>query len=250
MSDSTMPSLPPVLPNAEPRPSLLQNTLSTERYFLKGRHTRGENLESAVRIFFEFIRGFESLDFPGPSVTVFGSARFKEGHPLYAQARQLGTRLAQEGFSVMTGGGPGLMEAANRGAQEGGGHSVGCTILLPHEEPNPYLDRHAQFDHFFVRKVMLIKYSSAFVIMPGGFGTMDEFFEILTLIQTGKVERFPVIALGADFWDEWEDFVAKRLVHMGTVSPGDLSLVTVTNSVEETIDAIKRSLRGLANGKS
>jgi uncharacterized protein (TIGR00730 family) len=101
-----------------------------------------------------------------------------------------------------------------------------------------------------VRKVMLIKYSSAFVIMPGGFGTMDEFFEILTLIQTGKVERFPVIALGADFWDEWEDFVAKRLVHMGTVSPGDLSLVTVTNSVEETIDAIKRSLRGLANGKS
>jgi hypothetical protein len=101
MSDSTMPSLPPVLPNAEPRPSLLQNTLSTERYFLKGRHTRGENLESAVRIFFEFIRGFESLDFPGPSVTVFGSARFKEGHPLYAQARQLGTRLAQEGFSVM-----------------------------------------------------------------------------------------------------------------------------------------------------
>jgi uncharacterized protein (TIGR00725 family) len=152
-----------------------------EKRFLTGRRERGEDLESAVRFFLEFLRGFEGLSFEGPCVTVFGSARFAEGHSYYELARQLGRRLAEEGFAVMTGGGPGIMEAANRGAKEGGGLSLGCNIKLPKEQkPNPYLDRFIQLEYFFVRKVMLVKFSCAFVVMPGGFGTLDEAFEVLT----------------------------------------------------------------------
>ena len=161
--------------------------------FLEGPQPRGFELWHAVQIFAEFIRGFRALHFVGPCVTVFGSARFAETHRYYAMGRDVGARLARAGFTVMTGGGPGIMEAANRGAREVGGRSLGCNIELPHEQrPNSYLDRWITFRHFFVRKVMLVKYSYAFVALPGGFGTLDEVFETATLIQTGKIQQFPL----------------------------------------------------------
>src|SRR5579884_2407099 len=159
--------------------------------FLSGPQPRGFELRLAVEIFFEFLRGFRALHFVGPCVTVFGSARFNEGHPYYALAREAGSLLAQSGFTVMTGGGPGIMEAANRGAKDAGGFSIGCNIELSHEQkPNPYLDRWITFRHFYVRKLMLVKYSYAFIVMPGGFGTLDEVFETATLIQTQKILNF------------------------------------------------------------
>src|SRR5262249_45288353 len=165
--------------------------------FLQGPPKRGHELIRAVRIFFEFMRGFRSLHFLGPCVTVFGSARFKDGHPYYELGRTVGAGLARAGFTVMTGGGPGIMEAANRGAKDAGGFSVGCNIELPQEQrPNPYLDRWITFRHFFVRKVMLVKYSYAFVALPGGFGTLDEVFETATLIQTRKIQEFPLVLMG------------------------------------------------------
>ena len=167
--------------------SLLGKVEGAEKAFLAGRRNREADLESAVGFFLEFLRGFESFDFDGPCVTVFGSARFVEGHPYYRLARELGAALATAGYAVMTGGGPGIMEAANRGAREAGGVSLGCNIRLPMEQkPNPYLDRFIEFEHFFVRKVMLVKYSTAFVVMPGGFGTLDEAFEVITLMQTAS----------------------------------------------------------------
>ncbi|MCP4301810.1 MAG: TIGR00730 family Rossman fold protein, partial [Gammaproteobacteria bacterium] len=172
--------------------SLLDQVEGAEKLFLAGRSSREADLESAVKIFLELLRGFESFDFAEPCVTVFGSARFDENHEYYQLARDMGAALANDGYAVMTGGGPGIMEAANRGAKEAGGLSIGCSIHLPKEQkPNPYLDRFIQMEHFFIRKVMLVKYSSAFVVMPGGFGTLDEAFEVATLIQTGKLERFP-----------------------------------------------------------
>jgi uncharacterized protein (TIGR00730 family) len=184
-----------------------------EKAFLGGRRSRQADLESAVTIFLEFLRGFESFEFDGPCVTVFGSARFDEHHEFYALAREMGRTLAEAGYAVLTGGGPGLMEAANRGARDAGGISLGCNIELPTEqEPNPYLDRFIEFEHFFVRKVMLVKYSSAFVVMPGGYGTLDEAFEVATLIQTGKLERFPIVGLGGEFWHQLRRFVRRRSV--------------------------------------
>src|SRR6266850_6078740 len=149
----------------------------------------------------DFLRGFRVLHFVGPCVAVFGSARIKAGSPDYELARKIGAGLSRMGFTVMTGGGPGLMEAANRGAKEAGGRSVGCNILLPTEQtPNSYVDRMVTFRYFFVRKVMLVKYSYAFVVLPGGFGTIDELFEALTLIQTRKILDFPVVLMGVDYW--------------------------------------------------
>ncbi len=211
-----------------------------EKAFLRGRRERRDDLESAVRFFLEFLRGFESLDFEGPCVTVFGSARFQEGHTYYELARALGRRLAEEGYVVMTGGGPGIMEAANRGAREGGGRSLGCNIRLPKEQqPNPYLDDFVELDYFFVRKVMLVKYSSAFVVMPGGFGTLDEAFEVLTLLQTRKLERFPVVAMGSDFWQHLRVFVERSLVAERTIDDGDIELIHTTDSVDEAIRLIR-----------
>ncbi len=211
-----------------------------ERRFLKGSRAHSDELASAGRIFLEFIRGFEALGNIGRCVTVFGSARFQEGHRYYEMARKLGNRLAKEGFAVMTGGGPGIMEAANRGAKEGGGASIGCNIILPKEqEPNPFLDRFVEFDHFFVRKVMLIKYSQAFVVLPGGFGTMDEVFETATLMQTGKVESFPIVAMGGDFWNPMGDFIQTALIKEGTISPSDLNLFHLTDSIDEAVSLIK-----------
>ena len=211
-----------------------------EKKFLQGSRAHPEELASAGRIFLEFVRGFQALESVGRCVTVFGSARFAEGHRYYEIARKLGNRLAKEGFTVMTGGGPGIMEAANRGAKEGGGLSVGCNIMLPKEqEPNPYLDRFVEFDHFFVRKVMLVKYSQAFVVLPGGFGTLDELFETATLMQTGKVDAFPIVAMGGDFWNPMGDFIQHALMKEGTISPSDLNLFHLTDSIDEAISLIK-----------
>ena len=210
-----------------------------EIQFLRGPQRRTFEFWRATRIFFEFLRGFRALHFVGPCVTVFGSARFPETHPYYVVARQLGARLARAGFTVMTGGGPGIMEAANRGAREVGGRSVGCNIELPQEQqPNPYLDRWITFRHFYVRKVMLVKYSYAFVALPGGFGTLDEIFETAVLIQTGKIRDFPLILMGQEFWQPLMDFVEMRLVREGVVDPADPKRFTVTDSVEDAMTVI------------
>ena len=173
-----------------------------EQLFLEGPHARGFELGRAFRIFRELIHGFRQLHFVGPCLTVFGSARFPAEHRYYALTRELGARVAEAGFTVMTGGGPGLMEAANRGAKEAGGASIGCNIVLPQEQkPNPYVDKFVEFHYFFVRKLMLVKYSYGFVAAPGGFGTLDELFEVATLIQTGKIKNFPVVLLGVEYWN-------------------------------------------------
>ena len=212
-----------------------------EGWFLAGPRSRSAELFRLLRITREFIRGFRRLHFVGPCVTVFGSARFKPDHRFYELGRDLGARLSKVGFTVMTGGGPGVMEAANRGAHEAGGRSIGCNILLPHEqEPNPYVDSFVDFRYFFVRKVMLVKYSSAFVALPGGFGTLDEIFETATLIQTGKIEDFPLVLMGREFWTPMLDQLRERMIPEGTISPEDLDLLTVTDSVEEAVAHIHR----------
>ncbi len=230
----------PKVSKPEAHTSLLDQVNEVEKSFLARRGDRSTDRERVIRIFLEFLRGFETLTFKEPCVTVFGSARFPDGHRYYEMARELGKRLVDEGYAVMTGGGPGIMEAANRGAKEAGGLSLGCNIQLPHEqEPNPYLDLFVEFDYFFVRKVMLLKNSSAFVVMPGGFGTLDELFETLTLIQTGKVEKFPVVAMGQDFWGNIRQFIEQSLVAEETISPEDLELVRATDSIDEAITMIR-----------
>ena len=209
-----------------------------DRSFLSGPRLRRRELRTVARVVREMIRGFRRLHFVGPCVTVFGSARVREGDAEYESAREVGAALSRIGFTVMTGGGPGVMEAANRGAKESGGHSVGCNIELPHEQaPNPYLDISIDFSYFFVRKVMLVKYSYAFIVMPGGFGTVDELFEALTLIQTGKVSNFPVVLMGTEFWGP----LLQQLDEMadeGLISPGDLDLLLTTDDVDEAIHHI------------
>jgi uncharacterized protein (TIGR00730 family) len=213
--------------------------------FLEGPQSRGFELGRAIRIFAEFMRGFRAMHFIGPCVTVFGSARFGEEHAYYRLAREIGLRLAQAGLTVMTGGGPGVMEAANRGARDAGGRSVGCNIELPQEQrPNPYLDQWIRFNHFFVRKVMLVKYSYAFVALPGGFGTLDEIFETATLIQTGKIKNFPLVLVGVEYWQPLVRFMRDRLIARGTIDAQDLDRLTITDSpaeaTEEIIDAVTR----------
>jgi uncharacterized protein (TIGR00730 family) len=207
--------------------------------FLQGPQSRGFELTRAVRIFFELIRGFRALHFVGPCVTVFGSARFQEDHPYYRLARQTGAALARAGFTVMTGGGPGIMEAANRGARDVGGRSIGCNIELPTEQqPNAYLDRWVTFRHFFVRKLMLVKYSYAFIALPGGFGTLDELFEVATLVETGKVQDFPVILLGSEYWQPLLVFLRERLIPAKTIDPIDCDRIRVLDSAEEAVQSI------------
>src|SRR5262245_30123983 len=210
-----------------------------EIQFLRGPQRRTFEFWRATRIFFEFLRGFRALHFVGPCVTVFGSARFPETHPYYVVARQLGARLARAGFTVMTGGGPGIMEAANRGAREVGGRSVGCNIELPQEQqPNPYLDRWITFRHFYVRKVMLVKYSYAFVALPGGFGTLDEIFETAVLIQTGKIREFPLVLMGHDYWRPLLDFFRERLLAQKRIDVIDIGRIQVTDSAQEAVESI------------
>jgi len=188
----------------------------------------------------EFFEGFDAVaDLPTPAVSLFGSARVEEGHPAYAAARDVGRRFAEQGFVVVTGGGPGVMEAANRGAREGGGLSVGFNIVLPHEQhSNPYVDVGLTFKHFYVRKTMFVKAAEGFVIFPGGFGTLDELFEALTLIQTGKILNFPVVLFDTDYWGELLAWIESELLADGMVSPEDLELLHVTDDPEETVRVV------------
>ena len=211
-----------------------------DRMLLEGPHSRRKDLWLVLRTVRDFITGFRTLHFVGPCVTVFGSARYTESDPYYALGREVGRALAGMGFTVMTGGGPGLMEAANRGARDAGGRSVGCNIELPTEQaPNAYLDRSVTCRYFFVRKVLLFKYSYAFVALPGGFGTLDELMEALTLIQTGKIANFPVVLVGTAYWRPFQEFLA-QLAAAGTIDPADLRLLLVTDDVGEMVRHIER----------
>jgi uncharacterized protein (TIGR00730 family) len=223
--------------------TIKQNTVPIispkEQVFLDGPKSRGYELAFAFRIFRQFIKGFRMLHFVGPCVTVFGSARFKEDHPYYIAARNLGKKIAELGLTTMTGGGPGIMEAANRGAFENNGMSVGCNIQLPFEQkPNPYVQKSITFEHFFIRKVMLVKYSYAFIIMPGGFGTMDEFFETLTLVQTKTMGQFPIVLFGTAYHQPVLKMI-EAMAQQGTIAKEDLSLVLVTDDENEAIAHIR-----------
>lgn len=215
-------------------------TPGKENKFLDGPHSRWRELVFLTGVLKGFISGFRKFHFIGPCVTVFGSARFAETHHYYQLAQQMGKAIAGLGLTVITGGGPGIMEAANRGAWEAGGHSVGCNIVLPHEQKhNPYLDLWVDIDYFFVRKVLLTKYSLAFVVMPGGYGTLDEFFEAITLIQTGKLYAFPVVLMGCDYHKELQEHIQKMIAE-GTIGQADAQLYLFTDSVEEAIQHIKK----------
>ena len=207
--------------------------------FLDGPQSRWKEFTFTFSTLFQFIKGFRALHFVGPCITFFGSARFSEDHEYYKLTRQISSELAKLGFTIMTGGGPGLMEAANRGAKDVGGRSIGCNIKLPVEQrPNPYLDKWVSIKHFFVRKILLVKYSYAFIVMPGGYGTMDEYFEALTLIQTGKINDFPIIIFSKEFHRELIDHI-ELMKTKGAISENDLRLFLITDSVQNAVDLIK-----------
>jgi uncharacterized protein (TIGR00730 family) len=206
---------------------------------LEGPRSRFGEFITLVRVALDFLRGFRVLHFVGPCVTVFGSARVGPESPYYEMARKMGAAIARLGFTVMTGAGPGIMEAANQGAREIGGRSVGCNIELPLEQhANPYLDRCVQLHYFFVRKTLLIKYSYAFVIMPGGAGTLDELWEALTLIQTGKIKNFPIVIMGTDYWRELIAFMGK-MAKAGMIDAKDMHLIYPTDSIDDAIKHIR-----------
>ena len=217
-------------------------TRSTEeRKFLSGSFGRLRELRFALRIFAQLIHGFRKLHYVGPCVTVFGSARFEPGHRYYELARSMGRAIAEIGLTTMTGGGPGIMEAANRGARLAGVQSVGCNIELPFEQrSNEFLDVSIDFRYFFVRKTMFVKYASAFVIFPGGYGTMDELFEALTLIQTGKVRNFPVVLFGSGYWSGLLDWLRGTMAAEGKILTSDLDLLHVTDEPADATDHIVR----------
>lgn len=215
-----------------------------DEIFLEGPRSRFAEFFTLLRVMRDFLRGFRTLHFVGPCVTVFGSARIQRDDPHYQLAVKMGAAIARLGFTVMTGGGPGIMEAANRGAKEAGGRSVGCTIELPSEQPaNAYLDRCVRLHYFFVRKALLVKYSYAFVVMPGGAGTLDELFEALTLIQTAKIKNFPIVIMGTDYWKELLGFIDK-MAQRGMITDTDLRLIYATDSVEEAIEHIRSKTIG------
>ncbi len=208
--------------------------VAEERLFLDGPQSRLAEFFRAGRISIEVLSGFRKLHFVGPCATVFGSARFTEEHPYYQLSREVGAELAKAGFAVMTGGGPGVMEAANRGAKDVGGRSIGCNIVLPHEQgATPFLDVSLNFKYFFVRKLMLAKYSYAFVAMPGGFGTLDELFEIAMLVQTGKMEQFPIVLAGIEFWQPMLDFLKEKMVDGKTIDQIDIDRFILSDSPVE-----------------
>lgn len=219
---------------------LRDKVLNSETRFLEGPRSRSREFLFIIKVMREFISGFRQLHFVGPCVTVFGSARFDENHHYYQTTVQLAARISDLGFTIMTGGGPGIMEAANKGAFENNGRSIGCNILLPHEQKeNPYLHKWVTFRYFFVRKVLLLKYSYAFVVMPGGMGTMDEMFEAITLIQTGKIKNFPVILFGKEYWKNLIELM-DDFVKQGTISAKDMDLLLVTDSIDETIAHLRK----------
>ena len=227
-----------------------KNSIKQEHLiFLEGPKPRLHEFGFAWKIFKQFIAGFRTLHFIGPCVTVFGSARFKEDHEYYKAAMEFGKGIAKLGLTTMTGGGPGIMEAANRGAFEVGGKSVGCNIKLPFEQAaNPYTPISITFKYFFVRKVLMVKYSYAFVIMPGGFGTMDELFETLTLIQTETISHFPIVIYGKSYYQSMINYI-EEMVEAGTISKSDLDLYLFTDSVEEGLEHIKQHIRKEAPSK-
>lgn len=241
--EQTQPQTPPPPPTeqvAEAQEKSLpirqQQAIREDRKLLEGPRSRTAEFFRVMRIVVEFIRGFRALHWLGPCITVFGSARFKESNRYYQLAREIGAAAARNGFGVITGGGPGIMEAANRGAREAGGRSIGCNIILPEEQAaNPYIDKLVTFRYFFVRKVMLVKYSQAFVIMPGGFGTLDEAFEAATLIQTRKIFDFPVVFVGVDYWRPLFDFLRNTMLKERTISAEDIERVVLTDSVDEVV---------------
>jgi hypothetical protein len=195
----------------------------------------------SLRILSEFVEGFDALAGLDKAITIFGSARLEEGDPYYEQARDLASRLAREGYAVITGGGPGIMEAANRGCHEAGGLSIGCNIELPHEQSvNQYVDLAVEFRYFFARKTMFVKYADGFAIFPGGFGTLDELFESLTLIQTGKIRHFPVVLIGKEYWGGLLDWIRQTVVARGAVAPGDMDLIQVTDDMREACRMLTR----------
>jgi uncharacterized protein (TIGR00730 family) len=197
----------------------------------------------AFKIFLEFIKGFRTLHFIGPCVTVFGSARFKEDHPYYVKARNIGKHIADLGLTTMTGGGPGIMEAANRGAFEAGGKSIGCNIKLPFEQsPNPYTNISITFNYFFIRKVLMVKYSYGFIIMPGGFGTMDEFFETLTLAQTKVINDFPIVVMGKEYYEPFNNWM-EDMIAAGTIAEEDKKFMLFTDDEQEAIEHIEKYVR-------
>lgn len=203
--------------------------------YLEGPKPKVNELVFAWEVFLGFIKGFRTLHFVGPCITVFGSARFKPGHFYYEAAVEFGKRIAGMGLTTMTGGGPGIMEAANKGAFENNGMSVGCNIILPHEQhANPYVHKSINIKYFFVRKVLLVKYSYAFIIMPGGFGTMDEFFETLTLVQTRTISDFPIVLFGTEYYKPLLAAM-EDMAKQGTISPEDMNLVLITDDIDEAI---------------
>lgn len=210
----------------------------SEIIFLEGPQSRWKELKFTFKTMLEFINGFRALHFIGPCITIFGSARFPEGHPYYEMSRSAAAAFAKLGFTILTGGGPGLMEAANRGAKDVNGRSVGCNIQLAMEQhPNPYLDKWVSMEHFFIRKVLLVKYSFAFVVMPGGYGTLDEYFEALTLIQTHKIKDFPIIIFGKEYHKDLLEHI-EQMSKTATISPNDAKLFLVTDSIEEAVQLI------------
>ncbi len=219
-----------------------QSKVNQEYQFLMTARTAQREMERLKRIQDEFERGFKGLSNLGPAVTVFGSARFKPSHQYYKLARQVGAELARRGFATLTGGGPGIMEAANRGAHETGGNSYGLNIILPHEQcENPYVDKSIEFRYFFIRKVMLVKYSCAYIVMPGGLGTLDELFEAATLIQCKKIGPFPLVLMGKKFWEGLRRF-GRFMMAQGVFNPDELGFGRITDSPEEAVDLIVRSL--------
>lgn len=207
---------------------------------LQGTHNYFADFCRSVRIWREFRKGFKALSKVNHCVSIFGSARFKEDNPYYKLAYDTAYLMGREGYHIMTGGGPGIMEAANKGAQDAGALSVGCTIKLPSEQkPNPYQDISINFHYFFVRKVMLLKYSRAFILFPGGFGTMDEAFEVANLMITDKMCDFPVVAMGSEYWHELRPFIEKTMLSMGTINENDLNFMKITDDPQEALDIIK-----------
>jgi len=238
----------PALVSDLPKPTRSAHTQDDRELLMRQPVADTTFLESdawrALRIMGEFVEGFDTLARLGPAVSIFGSARTKPDDPMYQQARELAAKLSGEGFTVITGGGPGIMEAANRGAKEADGVSVGLAIELPREKgPNPYVDIAQYYNYFFVRKTMFVKYAQAFVIFPGGFGTFDELFESLTLVQTGKIDHFPIILYDSSYWSGLVEWIKAEVVGRGNVSEGDLDLFRVCDAIDEIVEVISASYR-------
>lgn len=215
-------------------------THTEEKKFLEGPRSRWQELKYAISVMRQLIAGLRKLHFIGPCVTIFGSARFNENHKYYKLTRQVAAEISNLGFAIMTGGGPGIMEAANRGAKDAKGLSIGCNIVLPQEQShNPYLDHYVTLNHFFVRKELLRKYSYAFVVMPGGFGTLDEFFEALTLVQTKKTKKFPIVIMGVEYHQYLLEHI-KKMVAEQTINEEDLHLILFTDAVDEAVEHIEK----------